>query len=445
MKKLLIVLLTLVCSTNVFAQGVVFEKGTFTEVMEKAKQQKKIVFIDFYTTWCGPCKVVAETVFPDPAFGECYNSKFINYQIDAEKGEGIDLAKKYNIKAYPSFLYIDADGVVISRLVGGKSIDEFIEQANNVNKFAKYGGVDKMISDYKNGVRDLDMLKDYYKYVSNDEKPSVLVKLLSAMTDEQLLDANNKYFDYEVAYDFPLFSRIANTIIKLNSNDEAYNFNIVFPAQRKLTEYLDVAIQQNDQTRIKEIIELKKKYQILFPDDEDINYIWGRGLFFCSLDLINISNDFKNSSQEVFKKNLEKYMTNLIAVSSIDSLQNYNAKLLKDFPGAEPLFYKSFYEQSEYFNTAAFQWVDYYWKISPSDKGTKERCANWVKFLSSLNNLNDKAAISAANLLVRVGYKKDAIKLLENSIVENKKYGDQLTAETIKNLEFALMVIKNNK
>lgn len=66
------------------AQGVKFESGTWKEILTKAKTENKTIFVDVYTKWCGPCKHVSETVFPQEKLGEYYNSRFINFKIDAE-------------------------------------------------------------------------------------------------------------------------------------------------------------------------------------------------------------------------------------------------------------------------------------------------------------------------------------------------------------------------
>src|SRR3989339_764670 len=81
------------CSS--FAQdGIKFETGSWKEVLEKARTEKKLVFIDVYTSWCGPCKLMAKDIFPSKSVGDVFNKNFINYKIDAEKGEGVAIAKK---------------------------------------------------------------------------------------------------------------------------------------------------------------------------------------------------------------------------------------------------------------------------------------------------------------------------------------------------------------
>ena len=94
MKKTLLLVAALFYFVGLNAQGVIFEKGTWKEVLEKANRENKIIFVDIYTSWCGPCKNVAKTVFPNAEFGAYYNEHFINFQVDAEKGEGPAFVKR---------------------------------------------------------------------------------------------------------------------------------------------------------------------------------------------------------------------------------------------------------------------------------------------------------------------------------------------------------------
>ena len=135
MKKILTLLLCFSLSIGLFSQektenkGVIFDHGTLAESLAKAKKNKKgpnMVFLDCYTTWCGPCKQMANVIFPMEHVGEFFNANFVNLKIDMEKGEGIELAKKYNVRAYPTFLILDAEGNEINRVVGSGDADGFI-------------------------------------------------------------------------------------------------------------------------------------------------------------------------------------------------------------------------------------------------------------------------------------------------------------------------------
>lgn len=136
MKRLIYILAALLMSLPAISQesspaaGVVFEHGPFSEVMAKAVKNKKgpkLIFMDCYTTWCGPCKFMTNTIFPMQSIGDFMNKNFVNVKYDMEKGEGIELAKKYNVKAYPTFLILDLNGNEVNRIVGSSQDgDSFI-------------------------------------------------------------------------------------------------------------------------------------------------------------------------------------------------------------------------------------------------------------------------------------------------------------------------------
>lgn len=142
--------------------GINFFTGTWNEVLAEAKKQKKPVFVDIYTTWCGPCKRMAKEAFPDKAVGDLFNANFVSYQIDAEKGEGIEVAKKYNVTAYPTSLFVSADGDLIQRTVGYGGVKGLLDEASKAVEAARTAKPiavwDKQFAD---GQRDADFLKTY--------------------------------------------------------------------------------------------------------------------------------------------------------------------------------------------------------------------------------------------------------------------------------------------
>ena len=136
MKKILPALLLLVSLLS-FSQGITFENSDFKTTLAKAKAEKKLIFLDAFTSWCGPCKLMAKNIFTKPAVGEFYNSHFVNAKIDMEKGEGIELAKKFNVKVYPTYLFIDGDGELVHRTIGyveEKDFLQFAKDAENPNR-----------------------------------------------------------------------------------------------------------------------------------------------------------------------------------------------------------------------------------------------------------------------------------------------------------------------
>ncbi len=158
-KKVLLGIAAFAFSMNVFSQGIEFEYGTFDEALAKAKAENKMVFMDCYTAWCGPCKRLASQVFPQKEVGDYFNANFVNIKMDMEKGEGIELREKYGVKAFPTLLWIDAEGNIMHRLVGGRSAKALIEVAKIANDPEKNWG--SMERKFKNGEHSIAFLQDY--------------------------------------------------------------------------------------------------------------------------------------------------------------------------------------------------------------------------------------------------------------------------------------------
>ena len=100
-----------------------------TAVLEIAAGEEKLVFVDFYTTWCLPCKLMDEDVFTDKELSEFMNDNFINYKVDAEKGNGANLALLYQVNVFPTLLFLDKNGRVLVRKEGAAYPTELRDMA----------------------------------------------------------------------------------------------------------------------------------------------------------------------------------------------------------------------------------------------------------------------------------------------------------------------------
>lgn len=87
MKKIILLLSCIFVMTSMFAQTS-FQELTLEKALEQAKVENKYVFVDCYTSWCGPCKMMAEKILPLKEVGEYMNGKFVCVKFDMEKGEG---------------------------------------------------------------------------------------------------------------------------------------------------------------------------------------------------------------------------------------------------------------------------------------------------------------------------------------------------------------------
>jgi uncharacterized protein YyaL (SSP411 family) len=112
--------------------GIRFFSGSWQQVLAEAQIQNKPVYVDFHTSWCPPCRRMAREAFPNPQIGTKFNEHFINYQVDAELGEGFTLAKTYAVASYPTALFITPTGELVHRAVGYAGINAMLKQADMV-------------------------------------------------------------------------------------------------------------------------------------------------------------------------------------------------------------------------------------------------------------------------------------------------------------------------
>lgn len=177
-------------SENINATGIEFiHDKKFQEVLDMAKAQNKLVFMDCYTSWCGPCKRLAATVFPDSAVGMFFNSAFVNAKFDMEKDDGITIANKYGIRAYPTLLWLDGDGNVKHKIVGGLDAPGLIENGRKATD-PNPGILAGYRKQYSDGNRDINFLHNYVDalYNAGDKYADFFKEYLDKLTPAEMSD-----------------------------------------------------------------------------------------------------------------------------------------------------------------------------------------------------------------------------------------------------------------
>ena len=114
------------------AEGIQFTEAAWKDILKKAKAEKKVIFLDAYASWCGPCKLLQKNVFTKKAVGDFYNGKFINVKMDMEKGEGPALSQVYPLEVYPTLLFIDGNGRLLKKVLGLQTPEDLIAIGKSV-------------------------------------------------------------------------------------------------------------------------------------------------------------------------------------------------------------------------------------------------------------------------------------------------------------------------
>jgi thiol:disulfide interchange protein len=143
MKKLLGVFCAVLCLNVAFAThydsagrlmpkqaaepGIEFFHGSWEDALLVAEAEKKLIFLDAYAVWCGPCKMMAATAFKDKAVGEFFNKNFINYKMDMEKDvHGSRLTTKFELVAYPTLYFINGKEKLIHTQMGAQNAAQLL-------------------------------------------------------------------------------------------------------------------------------------------------------------------------------------------------------------------------------------------------------------------------------------------------------------------------------
>lgn len=188
MKKYLF-LLIVSCLLNVKVmqgQGIQFFSGNWTETLAKAKAEGKLVFIDFYTQWCGPCYNMAKDVFVRSDVENFYNTHFVNVKIDAENGEGIELAKRYGVRSYPTYAFVDPTTEELVHRSGSRQSEEMFiytgKSAVTPNLRSFY-----LEEEYQKGNRQRAFLIDYVTYKKSVYANKEVMKAFDELLDQASL------------------------------------------------------------------------------------------------------------------------------------------------------------------------------------------------------------------------------------------------------------------
>ncbi len=185
MKKITLTLTALIAAVAMMAQGMAFEpEGTTLEqASAKAKAENKLIFLDCFTQWCGPCKKMARDIFPQEQVGAFMNPRFVNLKIDMESAYGAPLAKKLQIQAYPTFIIFNADAQEIGRFVGGCAAEDFIK---NVEEKSKDNSSADLQKRWQSGDRDPEFLKTYLTTLNASYKGNEANDVAEAILDPQV-------------------------------------------------------------------------------------------------------------------------------------------------------------------------------------------------------------------------------------------------------------------
>lgn len=240
-------------TANAQKEGIEFLPMSLSEAKTFSASTKKLIFIDCYTTWCGPCKWMSENIFNNDTVADFYNRNFLCLKMDMEKGEGKRIARKYDVKAYPTLLFLDHEGNIQERKVGAsKTVMDYIDLGLlAMNPFSNLRG--HQLS-FESGARDPLFLKQYLEKLSDAgiSSRAVFDTLYTDWTKEDFARPEN--FDLYSQFDYDFNSRAFKNML---SNFSLYQKSYGAKADDYLKSVIMIshssAVRRKDKDRLAQI------------------------------------------------------------------------------------------------------------------------------------------------------------------------------------------------
>lgn len=444
MKRLILIPCLLLCALMVKAQGIVFNDGTWNDVLKLAKEKNCPVFIDVYTSWCGPCKKMAKEIFTQKKAGDYFNEHFVNYKVDAEKGEGVKIASQFNVSAYPTCLFVTGEGKLVSSFMGVQTVRSLLrEGAKAVKNYSLLPQIEKMDAEYKSGKNDVEFLKGYCQARSEfgEKGGQPLNDLLNILPDNELTQKENlTWIQSLTVYDLPLINRLVSI---LSGMDKKTGMQLNKAIMKAMSTFIAQSTEGNKKAEFEQLMTIKDKLIAFDPtnDDNGVGASMGGGMSYLASEQLKMSFYMRNKYNPEFEKVFLPYLQKKMAENPTDSLiarsdaeEKYYSDLLKsDTVSAEK---KHDIEQSRSFmklfsgvknkllSTTLYNAAGYYWDIhAPQSEQLKQKYIEWLNFFYALDR-GTNIAIPASEKLIELGQKDLAIKLLQNLEEYLKLTGD---------------------
>ncbi|MDB5091108.1 MAG: Thioredoxin protein [Mucilaginibacter sp.] len=323
MKLFKLILISFIFSFTVSGQSIKFESGfnSWQQVVQKAQKLNKTIFVDVYTKWCGPCRLMESDIFSIDTIGNFYNKNFINIKIDAEVGWGKAFAQTNKITAYPTYLYFSPNGEIVLVTVGAMSAKQFAGIGHSALENKENGLTLEKIKTSTGGNVDVTALIDHIQKLSPLGQPNALLieTYLNTLPTDSLQTKTTLFL---VTMNYTGTMSVNGIAFKILLN--AYKSYPVKSRElmspwntlhQRLTDGIDSASKQNDSIRYKELV---KAYDQLEP----IPYLADR-----ENDYLQCRHNFYSKKYLAFFEGLNAFVTKYIINADTGKLYSYDRKL----------------------------------------------------------------------------------------------------------------------
>lgn len=450
----MVALVLLFAVSAMYAQGIEFQTKPYAEVLKIAKKQKKLVFIDVYTSWCAPCKRMAKEVFTQQAVGDFYNTRFLCLKLDAEKdADGKAVASRFGVNAYPTMLFVNGNGELIYRLVGSRSVDQFIEEGRKaLDAYDAKPLLEKKEKMYLKGKRDKQFLNDYFELLDKSglDGSKVLVDYFAQVTDEELLDSVNMARIAKVTVYEPV---LANRFVEVlcQKVKGVKDRKVMAKEKKSLCIYLGACLKDvmkgDEEAKVEEVLGLKARlFEEAGISESVMVASLGGGDIYLFSNLLRLDYYGHKVKKELFVSLYENYVLEVIAAAEKRNaeqvrLEEEMSKKMEEAKNAgndeEYQRFKrmrgmmsAFSGMNDYYiSTQLVKHLETYIRFyaGEKDQAFEDKIASWYGLLHRVNP-SVKTAVYVADKLLEMGRRQEAIEELEFAV----RYGqDAMDVEPV--------------
>lgn len=426
MKKSLILSTMFLCIAlgTLSAQGIQFTGTSVAETQKLASQDGKLIFIDFYTDWCGPCKALSKTVFTLAEVGEYFNKNFYSCKVNAEKGDGVALAKKYDVRAFPTLLFINSAGDVVQRLVGSV-------------------GADKLLNAAQEAVTSLDDPNSYANivklYPEKKNDPDYLLRYIDAMTKASQRPVKDIETYLSLQKKIPESDVEMMEFLLDNAKSLMYGGNAERILKANMAEYMDIATNKEAATLEglgSRMLQLTKMHAMATKDVPLFEIYLARWSEQPKENQIGTYTEHKLtllSMQEdvpAYKKLATHYLDSMITSRSLAQIRHDDSVYYENYTPPRTMYAKFMKESArdlgaQLQRNAIVNIGDYFLKHAETKKEYKD-LMRWSEYAETLLPDDNTATNFKSNVLYKQGKVKEALeiktRLLNQLKPDDKKY-----------------------